>query len=123
MFSEDRHPRFPDVPTHYEAEMGTQGDGELADLLSLEHGLHQVRGLIGPPEMPEAAKDYYEDVFRTVFESDRWQDFLEKNGMLAQFKGPDEYKEALHTIEDNYETMMRELGWELRGDLVEQSER
>ncbi len=123
MFSEDRHPAFPDVPTHYEADVGTQGDGQLADALSLEHGLHQIRGLIGPPEMPEASLDWYENVFRQVFESDRWQTFLEDNGMLAQFRGPEEYQEALITIEDNYAERIENLGWGLRPDLVEQSER
>lgn len=123
MFSEDRHPAFPDVPTHYEAEMGTDGDGEIADKLSLEHGLHQIRGIIGPPDMPEASLEYYDKVFKAVFESDRWQDFLEKNGMLAQYRGPKEYKEALITIEDNYAERIRSLGWDMRPDLVEQSER
>lgn len=123
MFSKDRHPRFPDVPTHYEAEVGTQGDGSAADLLSLEQGLHQVRGLVGPPEMPREAQLWYEETFRKVFNSDRWQNFMEKNGMVAKFRGPDEYQKFMMQLEDNYHMMIKELGWSLRSDLVEQSER
>lgn len=123
MFAKDRHPTFPDVPTHWELNIGTEGDGENARLLSLETGLHQVRGLIGPPEMPEGAKDWYEDTLRQVFESDRWQDFMEKNGMVPSFRGPDEYKEFLVGFEKNHIKMMRDLGWDLRDDLVPQSER
>lgn len=123
IFAKDRHPAFPDVPTHWEENVGTQGDGENARLLSLETGLHQVRGLVGPPEMPQEAKDWYEDVLRQVFESDRWQDFLEKNGMVPTFRGPAEYQEFMVQLEDNYVTMIRDLGWPLRDDLVEQSER
>ncbi len=123
MFSKDRHPNFPEVPTHYQADVGTQGDGELADLLSVEQGLHQVRGLVGPADMPKAAQQWYEDVFRTVFNSDRWQNFMEKNGMIATFRGPEEYTKFMKKLEDNYHAMIKDLGWDLRDDLVEQSER
>jgi len=123
IFAKERHPTFPDVPTHWEEEVGTQGDGENAKLLSLETGLHQVRGLVGPPNMPQEAKDWYENLFRQVFESDRWQDFLEKNGMVPTFRGPDEYQKFMVQLEDNYVEMIRDLGWPLRDDLVEQSER
>lgn len=123
MFAKDRHPTFPDVPTHWELDIGTEGDGEGARLLSLETGLHQVRGLIGPPDMPQGAKDWYEGVLRQVFESDRWQDFMEKNGMVPSFRGPDEYKEFLVEFEKNHVEMIRSLGWDLRDDLVPHEQR
>lgn len=123
MFAKERHPAVPDTPTHWELEIGTENDNEYAELLSLETGLHQVRGLIGPPDMPQEAKDWYENVFRQVFESQQWQDFMEEFGMVPTFNGPDEYKEFLVTFEDNHVEMMRQLGWELRGDLVEQDVR
>ncbi len=120
MFSKDRHETLTDTPTHWELEIGTEGDGELATLLSLETGLHQVRGLVGPPNMPEEAKEWYDNLFRQVFESDRWQNFMKENGMVATYKGPDEYKEFLESFERNHVRMMRdEFGWELRPDLEE----
>lgn len=123
MFAKERHPAFPDVPTHWEAEVGTEGDGEQAELLDLETGLHQVRGLLGPPDMPQEAKDWYENLFRQVFESDRWQEFMKKNGMVPTFRGPDGYKEFLVGFEKNHVRMIKEMGWELRSDLVDHSER
>lgn len=123
MFSEERHPRFPDVPTHWEADVGTQDDGQYARMLSLETGLHQVRGLVGPPEMEEGAKQWYDNVFQQVFNSDRWQDFMEKNGMVATYRGPDEYREFLLEFEDNHVQAIERNGWPLRNDLVDQSER
>lgn len=118
MFAEERHPELPDTPTHWELEIGT--DSDYARLLSLETGLHQVRGLIGPPDMPEEAKEWYDNLFRQVFESDRWQDFMEKNGMVPTYAGPDGYKEFLTQFEKNHVRMMRdELGWPLRDDLEE----
>jgi hypothetical protein len=45
---------------------------------------------------------------------------MEQNGMVATFRGPDEYKEFLITFEDNHVRMMRDVfGWELRDDLAD----
>jgi tripartite-type tricarboxylate transporter receptor subunit TctC len=77
-----------------------------------------MRGIVGSPDMPEEAKAWYEDLFRKVFESAEWQDFMKENGMVPIFKGADEYKEWLVTFEDNHVRMMKDVfGWELRGDL------
>jgi len=120
MFAEERHPTFEDTPTHWELGIGSANDNEYAKLLSLETGLHQVRGLIGPPDMPEEAKDWYENLFRQVFESEKWQEFMKTNGMVPTFKGPDEYAEFLVDFENNHVRMMRdEFGWPLRDDLVD----
>lgn len=117
-FTPERLESFPDTPTHWELKIGTEGGGEYAKLLDLETGLHQVRGIIGPPNMPEEAKAWYDELFRKVFESKEWQDFMKSNGMVAIYKGPDEYKEFLVQFEKNHVRMMRdELGWELRPDL------
>jgi putative tricarboxylic transport membrane protein len=118
VFAKERHEAVPDTPTHWELEIGTENDNEYAELLDLETGLHQMRGLIGPPDMPEEAKAWYEDLFRKVFEAPEWQDFMKENGMVPTFRGPDEYKEFLVTFEDNHVRMMRDVfGWELRDDL------
>ncbi|MDP2619829.1 MAG: tripartite tricarboxylate transporter substrate binding protein [Hyphomicrobiales bacterium] len=118
MFAKERHPTVPDTPTHWELKIGTEGDGELAKLLDLETGLHQVRGLIGPPDMPEEAKAWYDQLFRKVFDAPEWQDFMKKNGMVATYKGPDGYRDFLVEFEKNHVRMMRdEFGWELRSDL------
>ena len=117
-FAEERFAAFPDVPTHYELEIGTDGDGRLADLMSLEHGLHQMRGIIGPPEMPAEAVAWYADLFEKVWETPEWQEFIANNAMTPIFMGPDEYKEWLVTFEDNHASLMTEVfNWELRSDL------
>jgi tripartite-type tricarboxylate transporter receptor subunit TctC len=70
--------------------------------------------------MPEEAKAWYEELFRQVFEAPEWQEFMETNGMVATFKGPDDYKEFLINFEDNHVRMMRDVfGWELRDDLTD----
>lgn len=118
MFAKERHATLKDVPTHWELGIGTENDNEYAKLLDLETGLHQVRGLIGPPNMPEEAKAWYDELFKKVFDAPEWQEFMETNGMLGTYKGPDGYKEFLVSFEDNHVRMMRDVfGWELRDDL------
>jgi tripartite-type tricarboxylate transporter receptor subunit TctC len=117
-FAKDRFETWPDTPTHWELEIGTANDNEYAKLLDLETGLHQHRGIIGPANMPEEAKAWYQDVFRQVFEAEEWQEFMKTNGMVPTYKGPDEYKAWLVTFEDNHVHMMQDVfGWELRDDL------
>lgn len=114
-FANERLDAWPDVPTHVELGIGTK---EQQERLALETGLHQHRGLIGPPDMPEEAKAWYENVFRQVFESKEWQDFVAKNGMVPAFKGPDDYKAWLEPFEQNHIRIMRDVnGWPLRDDL------
>ena len=118
VFAKERHPAVPEAPTHWELGIGAENDNEYATLLDLETGLHQMRGLIGPADMPEEAKAWYEDLFRKVFESQEWQEFMQTNGMVPIFKGPEEYREWLVTFEDNHVRMMKDVfGWELRDDL------
>ncbi|MFQ5860873.1 MAG: tripartite tricarboxylate transporter substrate binding protein [Dehalococcoidia bacterium] len=114
-FASERLEVFPDVPTHYEVGLS----GEFADLLSLESGLHQHRGLLGPPGLSEEALEWYEDVFRQVFDSQRWQDFMANKAMVPTFKGPAEYKEFLRDYQRGHLRVMRDvLGWELRDDFT-----
>ena len=117
-FAEERFEAFPDVPTHVELGIGTDGDGRYAELLSLENGLHQMRGIIGPPDMPAEAVAWYADLFQKVWETPEWHEFIANNAMSPIFMGPDEYKEWLVAFEDNHASLMSEVfDWELRPDL------
>jgi putative tricarboxylic transport membrane protein len=115
-FSRERAEAFPDTPTHWEKEVGT--DGEYAELLDLDSGLHQMRGIIGPPDLPPEAVQWYEDLFRQVWESEDWQNFMKETAQTPIFKGAQEYKEWLVSFENNHVRMMKDVyGWELRPDL------
>lgn len=117
-FAKERHRTYGDAPTHWELKIGTENNNAYATLLDLETGLHQMRGLIGPPDMPPEAKAWYNNLFRKVFEAKEWQDFMQKNGMVPVYKGPDDYKAYLVTFENNHVRMMRDVfKWDLRDDL------
>lgn len=121
-FSEERLEAFPDTPTHWELDVGAdaEGDHDLQALLDQDTGLHQMRGIVAAPDIPQEAVDFYEDMFRQVFESDQWQEFMRVNAMQPTFMGAEDYRNFLVDFEDNHIAVMRDVfGWELRSDLRE----
>jgi len=116
-FTPERLEAFPESPTHWELGIGV--DNGYAELLDLETGLHQMRGLIGPPDLPPEAVAWFEELWRQVFETPEWQDFMAQGAQVPQFKGAAEYGEWLVTFENNHVDLMTDVfGWELRPDLV-----
>lgn len=121
-FVRERNPAFPDVPTHWELNIGTDmeafGGQTFAELLDIDTGLHQMRGVMGTPGMPAAAVAWYENLFRQIFETPEWQDFMALNAMKPVFLNAEEYTEFLRPFEDNHLVLMRDMfGWDLRPDL------
>jgi putative tricarboxylic transport membrane protein len=115
-FQKQRPKAFPDAPTHWEKSVNSQWGA----LLDLETGLHQMRGIIGPPDMPKDAVAWYENLFRKVFDTPEWQDFMKKGAMEPIFMNSTQYREFLVKFENNHVKVMRDvIGWKLRDDLRE----
>lgn len=116
-FTPERLDAFPEAPTHWELGIGV--DNGYAELLDLETGLHQMRGLIGPPDLPAEAVAWFENLWRQVFETPEWQDFMVQGAQVPQFKGAADYRDWLVTFENNHVDLMTDVfGWELRSDLA-----
>jgi putative tricarboxylic transport membrane protein len=43
------------------------------------------RSVVGPPQMSDEARDFYEQLFRKLFESAEWQEYREKNSLRGEF--------------------------------------
>jgi putative tricarboxylic transport membrane protein len=113
-FSRERPSEFPNVPTHWEKKINSKW----ADLLDLKTGLHQMRGIIGSPDMPKEAVRWYEDVFRKVWDTPEWKEFMKKGAMTPIFMTSEEYRKWLAAFENNHVKVMRDvIGWKLRDDL------
>jgi tripartite-type tricarboxylate transporter receptor subunit TctC len=113
-FQKKRPGEFPDAATHHEKKI----NGKWAPLLDLDTGLHQMRGIMGAPNMPKEAVDWYTDLFRKVWETSEWKAFMKKGAMVPRFEGPAEYKKFLVEFENNHVQVMRDvIGWDLRDDL------
>jgi putative tricarboxylic transport membrane protein len=47
------------------------------------------RSVVGPPQMSNEARDFYEQLFRKLFESAEWQEYREQNSLHGEFvSGP-----------------------------------
>lgn len=113
-FQKQRPAEFPEAVTHHEKKI----NGKWAALLDLETGLHQMRGIMGSPDMPGAAVEWYTNLFRKVWETPEWKEFMKKGAMVPVFQGPADYKKFLIAFENNHVQVMRDvIGWQLRDDL------
>lgn len=68
-FTDERMDIYPDVPTAHEAGYDVE--------------YYMQRAINGPPEMPEEAQEWYENLFKTLFESEEWQDYCHKQALLC----------------------------------------
>jgi putative tricarboxylic transport membrane protein len=112
-FQRKRAPAFPDAPTHHEKKV----NGQWADLLDLDTGLHQMRGIIGPPGLAPEVVRFWEDLFQKVWQTQEWQEFLKKTAQVPLYKPSAEYRTYMQRFEDNHVKVMRDvLKWKLRDD-------
>ncbi len=78
-FSEERLPAFPDVPTVTE--------------LGQEFSYNNQRAVVGAPGMSEEAATYYQDLFKTIYDSADWQGYMESESLSPLWMTPDEQTE------------------------------
>lgn len=71
-------PVYPDAPT-------VEDEGLDIELVP------QVRGVMAPPDIPEDALAYYEDLFTQLVETESWKDYAEKNGIVTELRVGEEW--------------------------------
>lgn len=94
--SEEPIALYPDVPTL--SEQGIESDLP-----------PQTRGVLGPPDMPQAAVDYYIGVFEDLVETDAWQEYAEANAIETAFIPGDEFGEILEEQIQTYSELLEGL--------------
>jgi putative tricarboxylic transport membrane protein len=101
--SPEPSPIYPDAPT-------VQEEGFDVELVA------QVRGVMGPPDMPPEALEYYQNLFGDLVESDSWKEYAEKNGIVTRFMIGDEWESYLAEQQEVVREKLEEIG-ELREDV------
>ena len=66
-FTSERASAYPDIPTAKE--------------LGVDIEYYMQRSINGPPGMSAEAREWYQDLFRTLFESSEWQTFCTDDGI------------------------------------------
>ena len=99
--AEQRLPAFPDLPTVPEAGYPLPK-------------FPQVRGIVGPPDMPPDALAYYEGLFEKVHNSAAWKKYVDDN-----YLEPDMHKSAAtRAFLPTYEALIRDLMRDVGAKLV-----
>ncbi len=92
----ERMAALPDVPTYME-----QGIDFTFDIW---------RGIMGTPDMPEAAVRYYEDLFQRMQQTEGWAMARDQLGWIDAYQGSAEFGEFLDGQLEQFSSVLSDLG-------------
>lgn len=93
-FSEERLDLLPEVPTL--KELGT------------DFAYNNQRAVAGAPGMSEEALAFYADMFEKIYNSDEWQDFMERQALVGEFLTGDALRQYWQEQLDRHKQMLDE---------------
>jgi len=96
-FLDERSPAFKDLPTAKE--------------LGLPISYTNMRAVVGTPGMSKESQQWLIGLFKYVYDSPDWQDFLQKNALEAQFISGDDFANFLKEFERLHRDLMSAAGW------------
>lgn len=97
VFADERLEAFPDVPTAEE----TTGEPWAAGTW---------RGVTGPEGLPDDIVERVAEATQTVWESEAFQSFMEKNGFGLEWRGPEEFGDFMAEADTNNAEIIETLG-------------
>ena len=68
------------------------------------------RGVILPPEVPDEIRDWWIDALKQVVETPEWQEYLEKNNLVADERWGDDFSTYVEETSTSLETRLEEQG-------------
>lgn len=95
-FSDERMPAFPDVPTLKEK--------------GKDFSYYNQRAVVGAPGMSEDAAKYYQDLFKTIYDTQEWQDYMESESLSPLWMNPSEQKTYWNTQVENHKVLLAAMG-------------
>ena len=95
-FTDKRLPLFPDAPTFKE--------------LGQDYVYYMQRTVVGAPGMSKEASAYYQDLFKRVFNSAKWQDYRNKKSLQGDLLQGDALMSYWKKERDIHEVMLKNMG-------------
>lgn len=92
VFTDERMDEYPDVPTIKEK-------GE-------DFSYNNQRAIVGAPGMSDEAAKYYQDLFKEVFETEDWQNYMEREAMSPLWMTPEEQRAYWETQMERHEELL-----------------
>lgn len=68
------------------------------------------RSVVGPPGMPAEALEFYQNLFREVYESKEWQDYMNRNSLRGQFITGDTLVDYWSKEQDAHKKILAAMG-------------
>jgi tripartite-type tricarboxylate transporter receptor subunit TctC len=102
VFGEERNDLFPDVPTLQEKDIDVT--------------IGAWRGLGVPSGTPDERVQALHDAYRSVYESDEFQNFMNENGFGLVYRGPEEYGQFMESELERFAGIVNNLGLGSGGD-------
>lgn len=95
-FTPERLPQFPDTPTFKE--------------LGQDYSYFMQRSVVGTPGMSDEAADYYTEVFRKVYESPQWQEYMSSKSLRGDLMTGDDLANYWAEQRALHEKLLQEIG-------------
>ena len=70
-----------------------------------------LRGIFMPPGVPDAAVNYYADLFKRVRETPEWKEFMERGAFNQSFMSGKQFTDWLTKAEQQHANLMKEAGF------------
>jgi putative tricarboxylic transport membrane protein len=95
-FSDERMPQFPDVPTIKEKGQ--------------DFSYYNQRAVVGAPGMSADAAEYYQNLFKTIYESEEWQGYMESESLSPLWMNPEEQHAYWGVQIERHKKLLAEMG-------------
>ena len=66
--------------------------------------------MVGAPGMSKEAAEYYQGLFKKVYNSAKWQDYLSKKSLQGEYLGGDALMSYWLKERDVHEAMLKKMG-------------
>jgi len=95
-FTKERLPQFPKVPTLTE--------------LGKPYSYYMQRSVVGAPEMSSEAYEFYRGVFKNVYDSKEWQEYMKTKSLIGEFITGADLEDYWKVNYETHEKMLKEIG-------------
>ncbi|MGH2377034.1 MAG: Bug family tripartite tricarboxylate transporter substrate binding protein [Candidatus Limnocylindria bacterium] len=70
-----------------------------------------TRAVFAPPGLTPEAQEYWVEVFRRVSESQTWQDFVEEQALVSDFRSGEEFRQLVEELDALHREIAEANGW------------
>jgi putative tricarboxylic transport membrane protein len=95
-FTPERLPQFPDTPTFKE--------------LGHDHSYFMQRSVVGTPDMSADATAYYQDLFKKVYDTSEWQNYMKSKSLRGEFLTGDALMDYWKEQLQLHEKLLKDIG-------------